>query len=89
MCKIASIWVDYGASFYAHFTCRHSTGGSFVRKQKLNAGVSVYDALCDRYLAASDTNSTPENSTMYIVTAQGEHKTVEGIGLDKNLFSSR
>ncbi|XP_031552493.1 tubulin-specific chaperone E-like [Actinia tenebrosa] len=61
----------------SYFVCSHPKSGSFVRLKKVNFGVSVIDALKQRYGVKHDTVQD-----MYVVDANNKKTAVEMVGVN-------
>ncbi|CAK8694854.1 tubulin-specific chaperone E-like isoform X2 [Clavelina lepadiformis] len=64
-----------------YFSCKHPTGGSFVRPHKINHGISICDAIKERYTEQGSVVSTEETNLFIVV--EGGLKKVETVGMEK------
>nr|CAB3266850.1 tubulin-specific chaperone E-like [Phallusia mammillata] len=65
-----------------YFTCKNSKNGSFVRITKINRGITICEAIQDRYQVPAGVNVCGERE-MFMITNTGQHKKVDTVGLDK------
>nr|XP_009858327.1 tubulin-specific chaperone E-like isoform X1 [Ciona intestinalis] len=65
----------------AYFKCRHKTSGSFIRATKANFGVSICDAITDRYTLPTESGDSHMND-MYLGNIKIMKK-IETVGMDQ------
>ena len=58
---------------------RHPTGGSFVRPKKVDFGISIFEALKQRYGQGGDSINEED---MYVMSGNNRWKAVEMVGAD-------
>lgn len=61
------------------FFTRHPTGGSFVRPKKVDFGISIFEALKQRYGQGGDSINEED---MYVMSGNNRWKAVEMVGAD-------
>ncbi len=78
--------VDESGTSYRYFKCDYGAG-SFIRGNKLNKGLSLVEALRDRYVDINAPSILAENSTAlpdgFFTTSKGNQKSIEFVGEKK------
>ena len=67
---------------YASNFDRHATGGSFVRKNTINCGMSINEAIKEKYTMPEGSEDVMDNIGLYL-GEKNKGKVVEGVGLSK------
>nr|XP_039253039.1 tubulin-specific chaperone E-like [Styela clava] len=68
----------------SYFTCESDTGGSFVRPHKLSTGISLSQALVERYASYNCKDGTAPGEELYFEDPGTAQKTkVEAIGMEQ------